>query len=78
MNRTSSEFAISVIFDGLLKAAINFTDIHEASRIASCEDNLIGYLSEEIVPQLHNVHWGKVIHVIFTQEHKKSGGSHHC
>ena len=60
MNRTSSEFAISVIFDGLLKAAINFTDVQEASRQASCEDNLIGYLLEEVMPQLHNIHWGKV------------------
>lgn len=60
MNRTSSEFAVSVLFDGLLKAAINFTDTHEASREASCEDNLIGYLLEDVVPQLHNVVWGKV------------------
>lgn len=65
MNRTSSEFAVSVLFDGLLKAAINFTDTHEASREASCEDNLIGYLLEDVVPQLHNVVWGKVRSALF-------------
>ena len=61
MNRTSSEFAISVIFDALLKAAINFTDVQDASRQASCEDNLIGYLLEEIMPHLRNILWGKVM-----------------
>ena len=60
MNRTSSEFAVAVIFDGLLLSAINFTDVHEASRQASCEDDMVGYLLEEIMPHLHSIQWGKV------------------
>ena len=60
MNRTSVEFAVAVIFDSLLKASINFTDVHEASRQACCEDGLIGYLLNDISPQLHNVQYGKV------------------
>ena len=61
MNRTSSEFAVAVIFDGLLMSAIHFTDVHEASRQACCEDELISYLLEEIVPHLNGIQWGKVM-----------------
>lgn len=64
MNRTSPEFCVAVIFDGLLKSAIHFTDVHEASRQASCEDDLIGYLLEDIMPHLHSILWGKVSGVI--------------
>ncbi|XP_066925330.1 uncharacterized protein [Clytia hemisphaerica] len=59
MNRTTSEFAVSVIFDGLLRAAINFTDVHEPSRQACCEDNLVEYLMTEIMSEMHNIKWGK-------------------
>jgi len=61
MNRTSSEFAVSVIFDGLLRAAINFTDVHEPSRQACCEDNLVEYLMNDVMSQMHNIKWGKVL-----------------
>lgn len=60
MNRTTSEFAVSVIFDGLLRAAINFTDVHEPSRQACCEDNLVEYLMIDIMSELHDIKWGKV------------------
>ena len=60
MNRTSAEFAMSAIFDGLMKAAINFTDVHAPSRIACIEENLIGYLVQDLIPLLRNIRWGKV------------------
>ena len=60
MNRTSAEFAMSAIFDGLLKAAINFTDVHAPSRIACIEENLIEYLVQDLIPLLRNIRWGKV------------------
>ena len=60
MNRTTPEFAVSVIFDGLLKVAINFTSLHEPSRLACCEDKLVYFLVAEVLPKLHNIMWGKV------------------
>ncbi|XP_065654091.1 uncharacterized protein LOC101237114 [Hydra vulgaris] len=59
MNRTTPEFAVSVIFDGLLKAAINFTSLHEPSRLSCCEDKLVFFLVADVLPKLKNIIWGK-------------------
>ncbi|XP_004206522.3 uncharacterized protein LOC101237114 [Hydra vulgaris] len=59
MNRTTPEFAVSVIFDGLLKAAINFTSLHEPSRLSCCEDKLVHFLVADVLPKLKNIIWGK-------------------